>query len=412
MVMTARRLMMGGTGGSSFAPAPVASVFSLATTGFWNDISEPRAYHYNGKTYLAWVTDLAHIWVAEYVHATDTLSTPYDLGAVTAASGVIHVSPSIIVRSSDRKIVVAAVSEGGSNQPAVWVSTNAEDATAFGSATLFGSAGNHSYLSLTQMSSATNDPIHAWTMRYDGSKYQLGYHASTDGGATWGSFTAVVNPSATDALYWRIGTDWETIVHIFVTNTNREDANPSSVYHLTYDGTTFKTSDGTGMGSPPFTATTATLIQDTTYGPARCDGWAIDGSGKPAALILSYDAANTRTTARAARWTGSAWQVDAVGHSGGLIASNRFISSGGMAKDDKNVIYLSEKVGSFFEMHRYTSADDGATWTPEQLTSSSSEDHAMPDTPANAGAGLQAIWGLGTYTSDSNFDFVVQGYGT
>jgi hypothetical protein len=69
------------------------------------------------------------------------------------------------------------------------------------------------------------------------------------------------------------------------------------------------------------------------------------------------------------------------------------------------------KVGAHFELFRYTSADSGATWGGTALTSGSASDNAMPEAPLNAASGLRVVWGLGTYTDDATFSFVMQGYG-
>jgi len=410
--MLARRLLIAG-GGGSFAP-PLAAAFSLAQTGFWSDIPEPRAAYYNGRTYLAWIDDTGDVKVAQYVHATATLSAPFTLATgLSSPSGNIHNSVALCVRSSDHKIVAAFLAEG-SSAISVRISTNAEDASAWGSAFSATSGSLLCYVSLHQLASGT---MFLLTRNASGGVYYLAASSSVDGGATWDAsvsnwvapVTGTGNPG--NVAYWKVADDGSKL-HIFTTDTDRSDAHPSSLFHMYFDAGTMYKSDGTSLGaSYPIAATSGTLVQDASLGPARCSGWAIDGTGKPAALILVYDAATTSNLARVARWTGSVWQVDPVASSDGIIAGNRHVSAAAIDKANPNTVYLSKKVGAHFELWRYTSPDGGATWSGSALTSGSASDNAMPDTPLNAASGLRVVWGLGTYTSDSSFSFTMQGYG-
>ena len=371
----------------------------------WNDMAEPRAAYCNGKTYLAWVGSDGHVRVAQYVHSTNALSTPVDLITTTSTDGIIHNSPAVCVRSSDRKIVVAVCqNKSTGDTPRVYISTNAEDASAFGVAVNVGSAvTSPTYPSLTEMGS----DLYCWFRRYDAPTFHTGFHKSTDGGATWGGWTPILSPVTTNAQYHRIGTNGNR-VDIFTTDTDRSAGNESAVYHMYLAGTTLYKSDGAtigAVGSGPYAANTGTLVQSNSLGAARAAGWSYDGSGNPCALIL-VNSGGTTTLARHARWTGSAWSVNAIADAGGIIGGNVYIGSGAMAKADPWTVYLSKKIGDHFEMWRYVSADSGATWTGIALTAGTQcEDHAMPDTPFNAASGLVALWALGRYASDTSYRF-------
>lgn len=401
--MTLRALLRA----SSFeAPA----VRGLSVQGFWDTIAEPVAATYNGKTFLCWEDDNKHIWAAHYVHATGALSTPCDLGQIlTAVDGAIHLCPAILVRKSDHRIMVFAVGNGAGVQPGVWVSTNPEDATAFGTVTNFGVVSDYDYVQAVELSSGD---IYVFG-RHNGHALpaRWGYWKSTDGGATWGSRVDMLGPKVgATGLYTRIGTDG-TWIDMFVTDTNRAES-PASVYHFRFDGTDLFQSDGTLIGSTfPYTADSGTLVKSSAEGSARPDGWGY-AAGKPYCLIL-VESGSVTTIARVAAWSGSAWVVYNVtgADSGGFVGGNPFVGSGSIAKGDPFTVYFPQKVGGHFEMFRYRSSDGGATWTSAQLTSGSVVDHAMPDTPIDESPGLRAVWGAGTYTSDSNFDFTVMGFG-
>lgn len=391
---------------------PAASAFAATSTqGFWNSEAEPVAAYYNGKTYFVWCDDSKHVWVASWNHSSQTSSTPVDLGVINIADdGAIHLTPCVLVRSSDHRIMVFASSNGGPSRPGYWLSTSPEDATAFGSVNLIPSGtGTYTYVSCAQLNNVTNSPIYLFTKFWSGGTGYLAYFKSSDGGSTWNaSPTLLLGPQSTSTLFWRIGTDSGSRIDIYATTTDRAFATPAAVYHFLFQNDTLYQTDGTVLGTSfPYTANQGTLVQDTSLGSAHCDGWAYQADLKPASLIMINTGSDT--LARVARWTGSAWQVNSVIAQGGFIGSNPFVASGAMSKASPNVVWLPVKVGSFFELRRYNSANDGASWLMNSVTSGSTADNAMPDTPLDAAPGFEVIWGNGTYTSDSNFDFDIKG---
>lgn len=406
----AHRLLVAAAGGGSFT-APV--VRSLGVMGYWNLAAEPRAAYYNGKTFLTWVTDSNDLYAAHYDHASHTLSTPYHFGtADTSPDGSIHNQPSLLVRTSDHRVMVFQCSDASGEHPGVfWVSTSAEDATAFGSINLIDSlVTSPTYPIPVQLASGA---IYYFVRYFTAGTAHTGYFKSTDDGSTWSAFVSLLSPASTTAQYCRLGTDG-TRIDIFTTDTDRV-ASPASIYHLYLDSSdNLRKSDGTligAAGSGPYSAASGTLVKNTSEGSCWTLGWGYDGSAV-CGLIAVNDTASTRVLFRHARWTGLAWNVTNVTDSNGRIASNYFQTGAAMAKADPWTLYVPKKVGSFFELYRYSSTDTGSTWTGTALTSGSSEDNAAPDTPVNAASGLTVIWGSGTYTSDSNFDFTMTVYGT
>ena len=406
--MLARRLLIAGSGASFTTPA-VAAAFSLGVTGFWNDVASPHGAYYNGKTYLAWVDDTGELYAAEYVHSTKTLSTPVDLGSTTSTDGVIHNAPSVLVRSSDRRIIIAASEDKTAATPGYWISTNAEDATAFGSFIPHAaSLTNPTYPIIVQLSGGA---IYYFIRYYvsGASKFYTGYYKSTDGGSSWSSLQDLLIPDSTQSQYHSIGSDGSRI-DIFTTNTDRA-ASPSSLYHLYLDlSDVAHKSDGTTISAArPFVASEGTLVQNASLGACRADGWAYS-SGNPACLVLVNDAdGGTNTLARAARWTGSAWQVNAVASAGGVVGGNVYVSSGGMSTPDR--LWFPRKVGSYFELFRYDSPDSGTTWNATQITTGSTADNATPGAVMDATSAFEVAWGLGTFTDADTFTFTLQGYG-
>ncbi len=400
MTLVARRIPRGGSGGFTVAQP---AVVSLGVTGFWNDIPDPKGFTYNGKTYIGSVNDSGSIFVSSIDHASHAVVTSTVGTGFSSVSGNVHNSIAVLVRQSDRRILIVECQEEAGNF-IVNVSTNPEDVSSFGTATSILSGGNYTYVSLCELS----DGIYLFTSRKVTGVFYLAYSKSTDGGSTWSAMTNVVSPVASDRTYRRIGHNGTNRIDIFTTDTDRTVANPSSVYHLYMQGGNFYKTDGTQIvASQPFLASQGTLVQNTTYGRARATSWAYDSSGYPAVTINSRALAGDTTPeyVRVGRWNGSAWTTYAVTDSG-----SQLIVSGALVKNDPTIMYVPKLVASALEMFRYTSDASGATWSGTQITSGSTDDNDAPDTPMNP-SGVRAFWAYGIYTGPG-FSYVVKVYTT
>lgn len=376
----------------------------LAATGFWNVMSGPQAATYNGKTYLAWCDSSRLIWAAEYVHATRALSTPVQLGsALTADDGAIHLAPAVLVRPSDHKIVVGVTPNAAGVRPVVWISTNAEDATSFDSANIFGTSGTYTYCDLV----AIGSDIYFITGFWNGGERDMSWYVSSDGGATWGAKVTVMHPAVDSTFFWHVvGND--SRIDMYTTDTDRSSA-PSKVYHAYWDGSTLRNSAGTSLGALAAFSNDGTLVADASLGGVYVESATTDG-GNPAAVFFADT--GTSTLQRRAVWNGSSWSLVTIADQGGYIGSNPNVAGGAIAWQDKTTAYLPVKIGSRFEMHRYRTSDGGTTWVPSALSSLSSGDNGSPTVPQDADEHLAVIWGLGSYTNDSTFSFDIHGWGT
>lgn len=391
----ARRLLRSGRGGGGFTPSP--SVFTALTSGGWTIIPHPKAYYYNGKTYIGWAHgSTGNVHVASYAHATETASTPFTLH--TAAGVDTHNAPAVLVRDSDKRIVVAYCEQNDTSVK-VRISTNVEDTSAFGSPITAVSGSSYTYVSLVQLTGVTNDPIYLF---YTKAIDKLAFVKSTDGGATWGSETVLVDNAAN--VYWKVGTDWDTRIDVFVT-----DAAPTSsnLYHFYINGSagTYHQSGGSSL-SPPFAASSATVVLSNASG--ACWSFGASWDGAPACIIMQENGSSDNRI-KVARWRSGEWQVDTVTNSvGGQFAGDKYFSGCGIDHADPNTVYVAEK-STVFEIVRYLSFDDGATWVRAELTGASAEDNVMPQVPVHSASGLRAFWLHGDLVSSADYDFAVHG---
>lgn len=365
---------------------------------FWNLVCDPIAAYAGGKTFLTGVTAGGDVVVGSYDHTTGHTTSPFILASgLTCPSGNIHISVAIHVRASDQRLVVAYAEEHAA-KPRVRISTNALDATAWGAEALVSTAGAYTYMTLYQLPGAAGAPFYIISRDYVNPTFRIGYAKSTDGGATFGAFTPILYGTSSAATYWRIGTDGSSALHIFMTDTDRSDGSPSSVYHMKFAGDTLFKSDGTSLGAGPVAVTSGTVVLATTTAlkAVRPEGWAMSG-GQPCVLLNCHDSTRTPSKIRVAVWNGSSWVVSTVVDAG-------LTYYGAMAKNDPYTVYLAELVGPRYEINRYTSANSGSTWATEAITGGSDPlENGAPDTPLNAASGMSAIFGRGTGLLSTDF---------
>ncbi len=388
----------------SFTPRLLRSM-TAANRGSWSNV-DPRAFYYNGATYFTWANGQnGDVGVSKYVHATGATSST-TIAAAFAQDD--HATPSVIVRSSDHKIVVAYSAHDG---PSVyrWISTNAEDISAGSIAN--GGTSDYTYMTLVDVGS---NHIYWFFREIVGGQGYLRYVKSTDGLATWGSTVSLFTADGSGHVpYWRIASDWSRYIHIFTTNTE-PNTSGSFLYHFyidTNDDSLHK-SDGTTISAGlPLTSANVTLVTDGISGGGFClaMGGCVDGSAHPAVMVRVGVSSQTDNSERVARWTGSAWQVNEVYTTGGTFPGFVYTPGATIHKTDPNTVYGARKVGSNYRISRFTSGDSGVTWVEGAL--GSTDDSFYPETPINAGAGLDVIWPFGTFTDDTHFAFGMQGFG-
>jgi hypothetical protein len=88
---------------------------------------------------------------------------------------------------------------------------------------------------------------------------------------------------------------------------------------------------------------------------------------------------------------------------GGGLPADRFGSGGGIDLVTGNTIWGGYKVGSAFEMHRFRTTDNGATWPPEQITTGGAN-HGYPIGVKNGPTALRVTWLSGTFSTPTSIN--------
>lgn len=380
-------------------PSPPAFFQSgLGIAAGWTSVTVSASY-YNGKTYVGFVDGDGKIRVASYNHTTRTWTL--SPGIVTIAADV-HCAPSVLVRSSDHKILVAATPHDTAHLY-VAVSTNAEDVSAWGvatdiAATLGGAS--YTYANLFQLSGETGKIYLFYRDNQDTqTSGALAYSTSTDGGSTWAAQTTLYKNTGKQC-YWAIGSDSTSRLDFVVTDgdsLNHSDA--ASLYHFYYDGS-FRKSDGSVLGSAPYAPANLTKIYDQANGYVRAPSAVLTASGLVTIVWATLDPAGTGSNMHYwyGHYSGGSWTTHEITNTGSVPDP----AEGGISLDptDATRVFLSKKTSTIWQMFKYETGDGGTTWTSTQLTSDTAtipDDvrQVFPVAPRDATAAFRVGWLFG-----------------
>lgn len=409
-----RHWLLGGTSSSQ----QVAHTFtsqSLAADGVWTWFNDPRAVTYNGKTYVGFITSTGDVQIVSYDHATATASAPVTLSAALEVDD--HDNPSILIRDSDKRIMVFYAKHADTTLR-LRVSTNPEDISAWGSEqSLDANVGltTYAYTNPLQLTGETGDPIYLIFRHFDSlvtspPTTAWYYTKSTNDGTTWSAGTSFWKPGSAKYPYVRVYPTSATRFDVVATNAHPAHENPS-VYHFYYEGGNWYKSDGTQIvASLPLTPADVTLVYDGTTTPAWVWDITVDADGNPWVLYATFPTTSDHRY-NVGRWTGSAWTTAEICAAGGYLYAAQEHYSGGVAFDHDNprIVYASREISSQFELWKYTTDDDGATWSGVALTSGSAVKNIRPIVPRDAEPDLKVIWLRGTYTTYEDYALEVYG---
>jgi hypothetical protein len=276
----------------------------------------------------------------------------------------------------------------------------------------------YTYPRVFELTGEAGSPIYLFYRAKDNGTTGEGMHfsKSTDGGVTWSADTAVIT-NGTAKPYHILAQNGTARLDLIVNDDNPNSAATNNLYHGYVQAGNLYKSDGTLVGAlsaGPYAPSALTLVNSGSSN-GRCWGWdlSVDASGYP---VIAYTKLPSTTDHRYryARWTGAAWVDNEICAGGGSICPGvgEDYYSGGIAIDriDPNIVYLSKQVNDIHEMYKYTTADNGATWSSVAITSNSTTGNYRPVTPSGALASSPMFYMSGTYTAYTNFATQIKAY--
>ncbi len=402
-MVLARRLLMATSTGGSFAP-PYFPVTALTTapSGGWVQVITPRAIQYAGTTYFAYVRgDNGNEEIRSYsgsVSAATVLHAALEVDT--------HDAPAILIRDSDKRILTFYTKHAAEAKIYQRVSTNAQDISSFAAETTIAHGTHQTYCSPVQLTSEASSPIYLYTRDTQSSDtvVVMARTISTDDGVTWGAQAEIVRVVSTTGPYWIVSTNGTDRVDFAVSDGNGVSDDPVNTYHMYWQSGNYHQSDGTVISaSQPFAPSDMTLVYSSaTAGPGWPTGIARDGSGNIAILV---EVATHRTGGladqtqmRYAWWNGTSWTSHAIVTS--VDTGLAFVSHSALDGVSPDTVYAATAVSGVYEMSKYVTPDQGATWATTSLTTGSAgTGNVYPLVVTNRAADLRAMWLYGTYTT-------------
>lgn len=363
-----------------------------------------NSVYYNGKTYFGFIDQDGNVRVASYTHATGAVAvSPAVVSGLTADA---HTTPSVLVRSSDHKILLAVAPHNTAHMY-VAVSSSAEDVSAWGAASdIAATLGitNCTYANLFQLSGESGKIYLFYRDFQSGTTNVLAYSTSTDGGSTWAAQTSLYKNTGKQA-YWVIASDDTARIDFCVDDGTASNGDTASAYHFYYTGGSFYKTDGTLIGvATPFAPTNLTKIYDgATNGSVRVP-YSIVGGASPVIGLAAYDAAGSGQPEKYwyVTYSGSSWSAHLIDTSGSTPSAS--FSEGGVAVDhlDTTIVYVSRQISAQWQIVKYQTSDGGSTWTSTQLTSDVDQPNLRPIIPRDMNSALRVIWCYGPHWDNSS----------
>jgi hypothetical protein len=372
-----------------------------STAGVWTWFNEPRAVYHNNNTYFAAVDNKGNLKVVQYENAMDSTRL-ITLGFFQIDD---HVNPALRL-TKENKIEVYYSKHGGADYFRQR-SNKAEDITSWHRKTNLDDQyglSNYSYANIVELDDTVFNFFRG--VPKDGSTYTLHFSKSTDDGVTW---TAPVKLLTGERPYFKVIKNGSNRIDIICNDGHPNKTVNNSTYHFYYQGGWHK-SDGTNIGSPPFTPS-----EDLTkiYDGAGTDGkswvWdvAINNLNYP---VCVFNTTGTETAHKYhyAYWDGDNWEVKTIVENAGThLYDAEPQYSGGMAIDPDNtsIVYCSVETDGLHKLWRYETHNHGTTWTSKQLTK---EKAFRPFVIAGAPVGKRILYITGVYTTYTNYDTYIK----
>lgn len=364
------------------------------------------AFYYNGNTYIGYMDPQGNVRVASYHHSSRAVTISPAI--VTGLNSNWHLGPAVLVRSSDHKIVIAV---SAVTSVYIAISTNAEDVSAWGTATdISSSLGGSTYVfaNLFQLSSESGKIYLCYANQVTSPSvaYACCFSTSTDGGSTWAAQTKIYIPNTTSKPEFAFSSDFNSRIDFLVADGQASADTSASLYHFYYTGGSYYKSNGAAAGgSAPYTPSNITKVYDgATNGIVRSPMSIMTNGGNPVGSWAAYNTAGAGSNEN--YWYGSCsggtWTVNKIDDMGAVIEVPGS-AEGDACVDvtDPNTVFVSKKVSGRWQLFKYVTANGGTSWASTQLTFDTSDSSLAGDVkpvpPINAVSALRCLWLSGPY---------------
>ena len=371
---------------------PAETFASFTDDGGWCWFADPRAVSRDGKTYTGWVTEDGSVQAACWDHASGEV-TAFMLHEKYERDD--HDNPSFVFLP-DGRIRAFYTRHSTRNEINSRVTVSPGDISAWeAEQTIVPSDTSPHNNGITYsnpfiLTAETNALYLFWR----GVSFKPTMAKSVDGGETWSEARPIFSQPGLpkeNRPYAKYASNGRDRIHMLFTDGHPRNEPLDSVYYVCYRDGAFYKADGTricGVEELPIRPEQADKIYDAAKTGIRAWIWdiAFDDQDRP---VVGYTRLPEEADHRYhyARWTGSEWfdtELCAAGKwfpqtPAGQSEREPHYSSG-LALDSSNpsVVYLTRPVKGVRELERWTTPDDGKTWSVQPVTSGSTNDNVRP----------------------------------
>lgn len=390
--------------GTSYVFPATLSLDATADAG-WADFASMQQTAWQLAGYLYWTSLKNNGDVTVHYRNLSTGATGVTV-LHAALSTDQHLAPVLLVRSSDHKLLVY-YSTHNDTAIRLRISTNSLDSDptlsgGFAAESNVITGGAYTYPQVHEITAGI-----VITYRRDApnatftNTIRWGLRTSSDG-VTWGAETLLVQEPNRGAYLqsWKTATNRIDFLCTDGAHGNQTDI---SVYHFYYDGTTYRTTDGTAItASQPYQPSTVLTRVFNGASPAHAtavNAVALGADGNPVCAFRFWQTYSGPEDLRYyyGYWDGAAWQTHQIAANGaGAIWGNVTLDP-----VHPEIVFYGRLIGSQTEMCRGLTCDHGTTFTEQQLTITSAVVNTTPVPVINPSSDAQVVWMRDTWANGS-----------